>query len=262
LTLELSNLAPRARAAASARAGHADMSGTFTWNSAAATHVGYVRQVNEDALCERPDIGLWAVADGLGGHSSGDLASQMVVAGLMRLKSHSQLSLMVDFIEHSLLESNDRLTKLAAGQQTIGSTVVALTVVDAFAAYLWVGDSRLYRYRDGQLRQLTTDHSQVERYIEQGVLLRANAAAHPQGHLLTRAIGARQQLRVDVDVCALRSGDRFLLCSDGLDKHLTHGEIATLCEHGDAAALTATLLDLTLTRGAADNVTLCVVDIH
>ncbi len=221
-----------------------------------------MRQINEDAYCARPDIGLWAVADGLGGHSAGDLASQTVVAGLARLRPQPQLSLMVDFIEHSLLASNARLLTLAGDTQTIGSTVIALTVVGDFAAYLWVGDSRLYRYRGGNLRQLSTDHSQVERYIEQGLLLRADAAAHPHGHLLTRAIGARHDLRVDVDLCALQAGDRFLLCSDGLDKHVAPAEIAALLAEGEATAVSAALLDLTLARGAADNVTLCLVDIR
>jgi len=234
----------------------------FTWNSAAATHVGYVRQVNEDALCERPDIGLWAVADGLGGHSAGDVASSTVIAGLSKLKPQSELSLAVEFIEHSLLDANERLLKLGAGEHTIGSTVVTLAIVGHFAAYLWVDDSRLYRYREGMLRQLTTDHSKVEHFIERGLLPRQNASAHPQGHLLTRAIGARTELYVDVDVCTLQSGDRFLLCSDGLDKHVMTEELAAQCAHGDAAALVASLLDLTLSRGAADNVTLCVVDIE
>lgn len=238
------------------------MTRTFTWTSAAATHVGHVRQVNEDALCERPEIGVWAVADGLGGHSAGDVASQTVVAGLSKLKPQAELSLMVEFIEHSLLESNERLLTLGAGERTIGSTVVVLALVGQFAAFLWVGDSRLYRFRNGTLRQLTTDHSKVEHFIERGMLLRQNAAAHPQGHLLTRAIGARADLHVDVDVCALQAGDRYLLCSDGLDKHMTREEIEVQCAEGDAPTLIATLLDLTLSRGGADNVTLCVVDIQ
>ncbi len=234
----------------------------FTWTSAATTHVGHVRQVNEDALCARPEIGLWAVADGLGGHSAGDLASQMVVDALAKVKPQTELSAMVEFIEHSVLDSHKRLLALAQGLETIGSTVVALTIVGDFAAYLWVGDSRLYRYRDGRLRQLTTDHSQVERYIEQGLLLRAQATAHPHGHLLTRAIGARLDLHVDLDVCRLRSGDRFLLCSDGLDKHLARDELATQLAQGSAGACVDALLNLTLARGAADNVTICIVDIQ
>lgn len=248
--------------AAPRRASAGLMKPVFAWSSAATTHVGHVRHVNEDALCERPDVGLWAVADGMGGHAAGDLASQMVVAGLARLKAQPALSLMVEFIEHSLLESNERLIILAGERQTIGSTVVVLTVLGGFAAYLWVGDSRLYRYRGGHLRQLTTDHSQVERYIEKGLLLRANAAAHPHGHLLTRAIGARQELRVDLDVCALQAGDRFLLCSDGLDRHVTHAEIAANLAPGEAAESAASLRELTLARGALDNVTVCIVDIR
>lgn len=231
------------------------------WVSATASDVGCVRSVNEDASCERPDIGLWAVADGLGGHSAGDVASRAVVEALGRLHAQPELSLMVEFVEHALEDTNERLRALASDGQTIGSTVVVLVIVGDYAAYLWVGDSRLYRLREGELRQLTTDHSQVERYIEQGLLRRVDAAGHPQGHLLTRAIGAREQVRVDIDVCTVRPGDRFLLCSDGLEKHVGPEELPRLLS-GDAPAVAARrLVDLTLARGATDNVTVCVVDI-
>ncbi|MGD9601108.1 MAG: PP2C family serine/threonine-protein phosphatase [Gammaproteobacteria bacterium] len=232
------------------------------WTSVALTHTGLVRQANEDAFCARPEAGLWAVADGLGGHSAGDVASRSVVEGLARLRAQPQLSLMVEFIEHSLLDTHARLLALGAGERTVGSTVVALTIVGAHAAYLWVGDSRLYRYRDGALARLTTDHSKVEEFVERGLLRPENAAGHPQAHLLTRAIGARPELFIDMDVCEVRPGDRFLLCSDGLDKHVANDEIAARCELPEPRAFAEALLDLTLARGAADNVTLCVVDIH
>lgn len=230
--------------------------------SAAVSHVGHVREINEDAVCDRPDLRLWAVADGLGGHSAGDVASQLIVDTLAKIKPQHELSLMVEFIEHALLEVNQRLLALrTTTQQMIGSTVVALTIIGGYAAYLWAGDSRLYRQRAGEFQQMTTDHSQVERYIEQGLLRRADAAAHPQGHLLTRAVGARPDLCIDVDVCAVSAGDRFLLCSDGLDKHVTGTELASHLAQSNPAACADALLALTLARGAADNVTLCVVDV-
>lgn len=232
------------------------------WVSATASDVGCVRSLNEDAWCERPEIGLWAVADGLGGHSAGDVASRAVVEALGRLHAQPELSLMVEFVEHALEETNERLRALASDGETIGSTVVALAIVGGYAAYLWVGDSRLYRLRAGELRQLTTDHSQVERYIEQGLLRRVDAAGHPQGHLLTRAIGAREHLKVDLDICAVQPGDRFLLCSDGLEKHVGPEELPTLLSGDTPAIATRRLVDLTLERGATDNVTVCIVDIR
>jgi serine/threonine protein phosphatase PrpC len=232
------------------------------WVSATASDVGCVRSVNEDAWCERPEIGLWAVADGLGGHSAGDVASRAVVDALARLRAQPELSQMVEFVEHALEETNMRLRALASDGQTIGSTVVVLAIVGGYAAYLWVGDSRLYRLRGAELRQLTTDHSQVERYIEQGLLRRVDAAGHPQGHLLTRAIGAREQLRVDVDVCAVLPGDRFLLSSDGLEKHIGPEELPTLLAGDPPTVAAKRLVELTLERGATDNVTVCIVDIQ
>ncbi|MEN9727002.1 MAG: hypothetical protein RL434_1368 [Pseudomonadota bacterium] len=235
----------------------------FTWKSASVTHAGKVRTVNEDAVCDRPDAGLWAVADGLGGHSAGDLASQTVIDALQRLKPYAELSVMVEFMEHGLLEANQRLLQISGErQQVIGSTVVALAIVDRYAAFLWVGDSRLYRYRGGVLRQMTTDHSQQQRFIEEGVMSREEAQAHPHGHLLTRAVGAHEDLRVDLDVCLLRGGDTFLLCSDGLDKHVSQDEIAVHLARGDAAAGVNSLLELVLSRGASDNVTMCAVNIR
>lgn len=235
----------------------------FKWTAAGATHAGLVRPTNEDALCQRDDIGLWGVADGLGGHAAGDLASQTVVEHLQRIKPYPDLGVMAEFIEHALLEANARLVGLAADrQQVIGSTVVSLAIVGPYALCLWVGDSRLYRYRGGVLRQLTVDHSQQERFVEEGLMSRAEAKAHPHGHLLTRAIGAGADLRVDMDVFPLRPGDFYLLCSDGLDKHVTEDEIAVHLARGDVQYGVDSLLELVLARGATDNVTLCAIGVH
>jgi serine/threonine protein phosphatase PrpC len=230
--------------------------------SAAVSHVGHVREINEDAVCERPDLGLWVVADGMGGHKAGDVASRLIVDTLSKIKPQAELSLMVEFIEHALLDVNKRLITLGTStQELIGSTVVAFTVVGRHAAYVWAGDSRLYRYRAGEFQQMTTDHSQVERFVELGLLERAAVAAHPQGHLLTRAIGAHTDLRLDVDLCLLQAGDRFLMCSDGLDKHITEAELAAHLAENDASSCADALIALTLARGAIDNVTLCIIDI-
>ncbi|MBI2802296.1 MAG: serine/threonine-protein phosphatase [Gammaproteobacteria bacterium] len=238
-------------------------SSTLGWVSAARTHVGRVRRVNEDAVCARPDIGLWTVADGLGGHARGDLASQAVTTAIATLKPQRELSLMVEFIEYSLIGVNARLLSLAADQgQTVGTTVVALTMIGRHAAFLWAGDSRLYRLRRGQLAQLTTDHSQSEQFIQQGLLARGFVGQHPLGNLLTRAVGAGREFFLDVDLCELHAADRYLLCSDGLDKHVAADEIAAQLAVADVDGCADALIDLTLTRGATDNVTVCVIDIQ
>ena len=232
-----------------------------TWQSALRSEVGNVRKHNEDSGLDRPDTGLWAVADGMGGHSAGDLASQMIVNSLSKLKPTMNLSEQVNFVEHSILSVNNRLRELAkANNQTIGSTVVALLAVERFGVFLWAGDSRLYRLRDNKLTQLTTDHTQAQHYLERGLISRESAADHPAGNMVTRAVGASASLFLDIDIIEILPGDRFLLCSDGLDKHVSDTEIETALNNGEPAGVVDTLVDLTLERGANDNVTVCVVD--
>jgi len=231
------------------------------WRSAHASHVGLVRKVNEDATLDRPDLGIWAVADGMGGHSAGDVASQMLVEALGRLRPQRDLSTFVEFAEHGILTVNERLLALSRlRRQVIGSTIVTLLACGTHCAFLWAGDSRLYRYRDGQLAQLSTDHSQVERYVQMGLLAREHVHLHPDSNLITRAVGASEPLYLDCDMAELRAGDRFLLSSDGLDKHVPHGEIAQGMRQPDLQRAVDQLVDLALERGGTDNVSVCLVE--
>ena len=232
------------------------------WQSFAQTDVGLVRQINEDACLDRPEAGIWAVADGMGGHSAGDVASQMIVTALARLKPSTDLSTLVEFAEHQLLGVNDHLQKLSLERrQIIGSTVVCLLAVGDYAAFLWAGDSRLYRLRDGELTRLTTDHSKVEEYVRHGIISREEAYNHPDGNLITRAVGAAEALYLECNLTDLKTGDRFLLCSDGLDKHVRDEDIAaTLLAH-ELRLATRELIELALRGGATDNVTICAVEI-
>ncbi len=241
-------------------AGNSDLS----WQSFGLTHVGKVRKHNEDSFVDRADIGLWVVADGMGGHSAGDVASQMIVDSLGNVTAGSSLPQMVTEIEDRLLNVNSRLLeKSTEGDKrlTIGSTVVAFLAYRDLGVFIWAGDSRLYRRRDDRLQQLSTDHSQVELYVEQGLISREEATNHPHGNMITRAVGAADELYLDMDMCGLQSGDRFLLCSDGLSKHVTDLEIRDMLADGSAEEAANNLLELTLTRKAADNVTVIVVDI-
>lgn len=234
----------------------------FSWRSYAVSHVGKVRKLNEDACLERPDAGLWAIADGMGGHSAGDLASQLVVNILSKIKPHAELSALVEFVEHGIIAANARLYDLAtASDQTIGSTVVTLLCAQGHCVFMWAGDSRLYRRRDGRLRQLTTDHSQVEIYVRQGLVRREDAATHPAGNLVTRAVGATAELHLDIDAAKLAAGDRFLLCSDGLVRHVSFQEIESALGEPSPELAAERLLGMTLSRGAVDNVSICVVEV-
>ena len=134
-----------------------------------------------------------------------------------------------------------------------------MVALDNYFALLWAGDSRAYRARNGSLTQLTRDHSQVEELVERGVILREEAESHPAANVITRAVGATDQLYIDVDIDKAEPGDTFLLCSDGLYKHLNEEEIAELLRNDNLSEACQSLIDLTLERGATDNVTLVVI---
>ena len=235
----------------------------YQWSSASLTHVGNVRRVNEDACLEMPWKGVWAVADGMGGHDAGDVASQMVVKSLGSVDTHARPAGMLDDVEDRLLDINARLYEMGHSngeKRTIGTTVVSMLAFSGFGLLVWAGDSRAYRLRGGALAQMTRDHSEVEELIEQGVILREDAETHPLANVITRAVGGAQDLSIDVEVVELRDGDRFLLCSDGLYKDLNNDDITTCLGeescHDACRALIKTVLD----REAADNVTVAVVD--
>ena len=232
--------------------------------STARTDVGMVRQHNEDACMARPDLGLWVVADGMGGHSAGDLASAMIVERLGKLSFEPRLSHAVDEIETVLEDVNGTLRNLASSRDAsmIGSTVVALLVRGAYAVCLWVGDSRLYRVRDGQLEQLTQDHALVADLLERGVLTAQQAANHPQSNLVTRAVGAADALKLDLESFAIAPGDQFILCSDGLDKELADDEIRDTVMNHPPPGVADALVELALARGSRDNVTVVAIAVQ
>lgn len=237
----------------------------FHWRSSAATDAGKIREINEDAYADCPESGLWAVADGMGGHEAGDYASNSIVDALRKLETPEKLSQFVDEVEDCLLTANHQLINEAENREdgvTIGSTVVALVAVQSHCVCLWAGDSRVYRLRDDRFQSITQDHSQVEEMIEQGLLLREDAEAHPAANVITRAVGASEDLFVDIEFESLRDGDRYLLCSDGLFKEVAQTEICESMKRGSCEDVCRELLDLALERGSRDNVTIVVVDFN
>ena len=234
------------------------------WTSSACTDVGAVRELNEDAYLERPDLGLWLVADGMGGHFAGDVASHMVVSAMDILEPPRSLSKFVEAVERRLVETNTRLREYAEREEThtIGSTVVALLIHGEHAVCLWAGDSRMYRYRDGRLEQISQDHALVEELVERGVLTAEQAVDHPHGNLVTRAVGAAERLFLDVEIIPIQAGDLFILCSDGLEKEIAEEEMSVMVEASDPSQLSHALLARALTVGARDNVTVITVAIH
>ena len=233
------------------------------WTSSACTDVGAVRELNEDAYLERPDLGLWLVADGMGGHLAGDVASEMVVSSMDGLEPAASLSAFVETVEQRLVETNTRLREYAAreGTHTIGSTVVALLIHGEHAICLLAGDSRMYRCRDAKMEQISQDHALVEELVERGVLTPEQAIDHPHGNLVTRAVGAADRLFLDVEIIPLRAGDLFVLCSDGLEKEIAEKEISAMVEESGTSSPSQRLLERALSYGARDNVTVITVAI-
>ena len=233
----------------------------FNYSSASLTNVGIVRSINQDACLDLPEVGLWVVADGMGGHDEGEFASQLIVDTLSQTGRHQRLSEFVNEVEDRLRRVHKTLVERARAIHTpiIGSTVAALLTDGRFAVCLWAGDSRVYRYRNGRLEQLTQDHSLVEELVRNGGMQRAEAEAHPSANVINRAVGADQELYLDAELIELQNADRYLICSDGLYKEVSPTEIAEHMRYGDCTTICRTLVSLALERGAQDNVTVVVI---
>ncbi len=215
------------------------------FRSVAGSDVGRVRTMNQDAFLERPEVGLWAVADGLGGHSEGDLASRRVCDALADWTPDSSFERTIEQASHRIDEVNDHLVHLAARSlhgERIATTIVALLTRGAECAVIWAGDSRAYRWRAGELERLTRDHSLAE------------------SNVITRALGAEPNILLDVSRYDVRPGDRFLLCSDGLTHTVPDARIEASLRGPDIQQTMQQLIQAALDAGGPDNVTVMVVE--
>jgi protein phosphatase len=237
------------------------MMAEFTWISAARTDTGLVREANEDNYYENRQLGVWVVADGMGGHARGAEASQAIVESLANIETFKNLDALEKIIHQKLQKAHQQLRDRAVekGEEIIGSTVAALLLFEDSFSCIWAGDSRIYLSRLGELNQLTRDHTQANEFVELGLLEPGQAMEHPSGHLLTRAVGGDVVLELETVRHQLHDNDMFLLCSDGLVNEVSSTEIATELIRGDCAKACDNLLNLVLERGAPDNVTLIVV---
>ena len=238
--------------------------GVLPWPSYAKTHRGNVRKVNEDSLLCAPELGLWGVADGMGGHEAGDVASQMVVECLAQLnwREGQAITEKIDLIEDRLLAANDRMCALSKQHhqgKTMGTTVVLLLVEGSVGCCLWAGDSRLYRIRDGALQQVSEDHSQVAELLLRGQITEQQAINHPNRNVITRAIGASERLSLDVMVFEVLPKDTFLLCSDGLSNELSAEQILTHLKQDSLQLSVEQMVARCLDGGARDNLSVVVV---
>ena len=233
------------------------------WQFCALTDQGVKRKHNEDAVIAVPERAIWAVADGMGGHEAGDVASRLVTEALAAVSRPDNFSLFIDAVEDALVGVNQHIRDHAErefGGRMMGSTVVAMLGAQGYGACVWAGDSRLYRLRNNELVALSRDHSQVQRLVDAGVLSEDEAESHPQANVITRAVGGAQALVVDVAMFDVQSGDRFLLCSDGLYNELSRDEIAARLGEGTVDAAAQSLIAQTLAHGARDNVSVIVIE--
>ena len=215
-------------------------------------------------MVSRPEIGLWMVADGAGGHQHGEVASQMLADTFESMAGQAGSDLIAEIRAHVLrthLALRDRAeseTEQSGRPVTIASTVVILLASNSHYACLWAGDSRIYLLRRGRLHRLTRDHSLVQALIDQGTITEAQAERHPHANIITRAIGADgPEPSLDKLTGLAEPGDRFLLCSDGLNKAVNDATIARLIAAADPAR---SLIDAALECGVRDNVTAIVVE--
>lgn len=240
------------------------MGGVPQWRSAAGTDRGKVRTRNEDAILDCPERGLWAVADGMGGHRAGDIASQMIVSSLAELPELPSFDERVIAVRRCLHWLNRRL-----GQEltiidpdvdnTMGSTVVALLLEGHRGACIWAGDSRCYLWRGQQLYKLSRDHSLQQQLMDEQHMSGEQALAHPEARALTRAIGASEHLRLSVLELEVQANDVFLLCSDGVYQDLSHGELSNALSLVSPQVALARLFDDVLRGAARDNLSAVVI---
>ena len=227
------------------------------------THVGLVRQLNEDSLLSRTAFGVWVVADGMGGHVGGDFASQTVVEQVRLIDDRLQGADVMRSVRQSFLASHDLIKAEAErrGGQTMGCTAISLVMAQGYFVCFWVGDSRLYHCRDGRVNQLSLDHTLVNQWVEEGKITAEEAESHPHGNVITRAVGVGDELEIDKLRGEYEPGDRFMLCSDGLTGYMDHAEMFDTLANAPMQGIAQRLVDGALAGGGRDNVSVIVVEV-
>ena len=229
------------------------------WRSAADTHRGNHRERNEDAVFCASDRGLWAVADGMGGHNAGEFASEAIVQALADVKLDMALPEAVDMVEDCLLNVNDELrrhARLNCGGETCGSTVVVLIARGHVGVALWAGDSRLYRMRERRIELITRDHNPVADLLDVGGVTEEEAV-NADTHIITRAVGGQSELHLDVAVFDIQAADTLLLCSDGLYREVMPQTLFSALQENVEIAVN-TLMHECLQGDARDNLSVVV----
>jgi len=241
------------------------------------TDVGRKRQSNEDAYFQEDALGLYVVADGMGGHAAGEVASQEAVETVygMVMRGIGEVTELVDPLREEdaqmacrLMESAVQgatymvfsMAELDRGKSGMGTTISALLVLGDYAITAQVGDSRIYRIHGDVVEQLTEDHTLIAWQLKQGLITPQEAKRSPHRNVITRAVGNREYVQVDTGLVPLAPGDRLLLCSDGLHGYLRASDIAPIVALGSDKAVKR-FIDLANERGGKDNITAVLVEI-
>lgn len=229
----------------------------------AKTHVGLKRKINEDAILALPDHDIWVVSDGMGGHEAGDYASRLITDSIATIPLGLDPTARMHALRQAVQAAHRLITKEAEarGRGVIGATIVALMMANRHFVAIWAGDSRIYRLRDGVIDMLTTDHSAVAAFVLAGKMSWDEAEQHPQSNAITRAVGVGDELVLDKIRGEVQSGDRFLVCSDGLTKYATFGILQDTLASYPIETVSDQLLQIALAGGGADNISVIVVDV-
>ena len=228
------------------------------------SHAGRVRDLNEDRYLIAPRSGLWLVADGMGGHDAGEVASASIVEHLATLGVASSAPDLRARFEDRIVRANAQIWAIAQarGGTTIGSTVAALITFDRQFACIWLGDSRVYLVRDGAIVQLSHDHTEVQELLDRGVITPDEARVWPRRNVITRAVGVEEEIATDMELGQARPGDVFVLNTDGLTAHVNDAEILEAASSCPPQEACEALVEKVLERGGTDNVTVIVVKCH
>ena len=235
---------------------------TLSVRYATRSDVGLIRQGNEDALYAGPR--LLAVADGMGGHAAGEVASSVVISTIATLDEDTPSRDLVDVLRAAVADANDQLRQMVSADSELegmGTTLTAMLWSGRRLALAHVGDSRAYLLRDGTLRLLTKDHTLVQSLVDEGRLAAEDVSSHPQRSMLTRALDGRDGVEPDVSVREAQPGDRYLLCTDGLSGVVSEETMATTLREPDPQVAVDALVDLALRGGGPDNITCIVADV-
>lgn len=235
------------------------------WMGHGQTDIGPERSENQDSFVVLDDIGIWCVADGMGGHKEGGIASHLATQSLEGLQGQrfAGLDELSNVVRQTILEVNQALCSMSESfyqQEVIGTTIVVLVIYGDRAKVLWAGDSRLYRMRDKSFELLTKDHTQFEELNDRG-LIDEHMSDHPTNHILTRALGGAMDCELEELELDVREQDVFMMCTDGLSNVMGQLDLAKVIYYSeDKGRAVANLINMALAKHSQDNVTAVIVD--